>query len=36
MNHRRIGRIFVALAMLCLSTAGAVSAHATWLGDISP
>ena len=36
MNHRRIRRIFTALVVLCLSTAGAASAHATWLGNISP
>ena len=36
MNHRRIRRIFTALAVLGVAAAGAASAHATWLGNISP
>ena len=36
MNHRRIRNIFIALAVLCVATAGATSAYATWLGDITP
>ena len=36
MNLHRIRRIFTALAVLGVAAAGAASAHATWLGNISP
>ena len=36
MNHRRIRNIFTALAVLGVAAASAASAHATWLGNISP
>ena len=36
MNLQRIRNIFTALAVLGVAAAGAASAHATWLGNISP
>ena len=36
MNLHRIRNIFLALAVLGVATAGATSAYATWLGDITP
>ena len=36
MNHRRVRNIFLALGVLCVATAGAASAYATWLGHIRP
>ena len=35
MNHRRIRNIFTALALLCVSAAGAAPAYA-WLGNMNP
>ena len=36
MNHRRIRNLFLALAVLCVATAGAASAYATWFGPLGP
>ncbi len=36
MNHRRIRRIFTALAVLGVAAAGSASAYATWFGHIGP